>query len=915
MFQTILFKRRPNEEVLEAMLELIEHGKSINEKNYILAATSVVHTFCTLHSECTHNENVQAIVQTLEKDILEALEGTSVKSRKQREATIVLLKGLGNIGVINVEFYHELREIIQNGALPMEIRLQAIYAFRRHDCARTRDYFLKIYSNFEVDSEIRIGAYRQAMRCPDYLSIKLIKHVLKIEELNQVGSYVWSHLSNLASSASPVRVEAQGLLADNDLGKKFRMDIRKFSRNYEQTLFFDEYNFGMTTDADLIFSTQSYLPRTASLNLTADLFGESVNFLELNARAEGFEDLVESIFGPTGPLNAKKVKEYTSAVTSLFTSSSEEEEQTGYDPTAQFRLKRESDASEDYDFEEDESKPRTKREDGRTPAVITRDLHDRIDKLGYAMKADFRDPHASVGVKIFGNDLRYYTIEGFAETMKAAEKINPINFLRRILSGKEVSYTKSGVFLDTSYDVPLSTGIPLALSIIGASSVDLRMSGSFKAVDIWEATRHIDVDGKIKPSVSVDITAIMKADFIHAAAGIKLKSNLYSSSALETKIKIRGDRLASFQFSLPQDRNEIFSARSEMLVFDDTREIPQKGIERRYTNSTCTWPAIDRAIGLKFCADYSLPDVSNNSQVPSLILSGPVILDISLQKADPTAKIFLFQYNWEKQQNVSTGSVIFETPNSQIPRIFIANITADLEGYHVSMGFRNGDISHSAVGLYKNNKDQRRLDMSLNVNDRKYLALEMGYNKTEIKYGMIYSPSLFLSVNSERIAGMAGQIKMTDKKGIKQWDYNLQFETKRVQTKVMGYIQQTQASITSKLSMDYRFIDGKPERLTLGGTFANRSNRGRTEYSGSFELRSTAYPNFDFASTLKFLSAMGHIECKVEYNNAADLKDPNYTTTLRLIFARHMMAEMGRTTASVELTRPRSRMDLKAMIK
>ncbi|XP_058818906.1 uncharacterized protein LOC131681859 [Topomyia yanbarensis] len=908
--ESFAYLTRPNEEVLEAMLELIEYGKRKAEKSYTLSATSVVHTFCTIYADCGSNDMVQAIVQFLENDLLERIQSESVKSRKQRENIIILLKGLGNAGVINVAFYHELREIIENSELPTEIRLQAVYAFRRHDCARTKDYFLKLYSDFENDVEIRVAAYQQAMRCPDYLSVKLIKHVLKIEEVNQVGSYVWSHLTNLARSASPVRVEAQGLLADNDLGKKFRMDIRKFSRNYEQTLFFDEYNFGVTTDANVIFSADSYLPRTGSLNLTADLFGESINFLELNARAEGFEYLVESIFGPTGPLNTKKVKEYASAVTSLFSSESEEEDQVGYDPISQFRVKRYSNSSIVH-----ERLPRIKRQEVRSPAVISRDIHEQIDTMGYKMKSDFKDPHASLGIKIFGNDLKYYTIEGFAETLMAAEKINPLNMLKTLLSGKEVSYTRSGVFLDTSYDVPLSTGLPLALSVIGASSVDLRMSGSFKAVDFWESTRFVDVEGKIKPSISADITATMKTDFIHAATGVKVKSNLYSSSALEAKGKIRGDRLVSLQFSLPQDHNEIFSVRSEMLVFDDSREIRQKGIESRYTNSTCTWPVVDRAIGLKLCADYSLPDVSNNDQVPSLILSGPVHMDISLQKADPTAKVFLFQYAWDRHENTSTGSLIFETPNSQIPRIFIANITADMEGYSISMGFRNGEISHSAVGIYTNNHNQRRLDMSLNVNDRKYLALEMGYNKTEIKYGMVYSPSLFLSVNNERIAGMAGQIKMTDKKGIKQWDLSLQFETKRVQTKVIGFIQQTQASITTKFSMEYRFINGEPERLTLGGTFADRSNRGRTEYHGSFELRSTAYPNFDFTSTLKFLSAMGHVECKLEYNNAADLKDPYFTTTLQLIFARFNVAEVGRTTASVELTRPRSHMNLKAMIK
>lgn len=45
-------------------------------------------------------------------------------------------------------------------------------------------------------------------------------------------------------SSIPSRIEIQTLLADKDLGKKFSSDIRKFSHNYEGSVFFDEYNAG-----------------------------------------------------------------------------------------------------------------------------------------------------------------------------------------------------------------------------------------------------------------------------------------------------------------------------------------------------------------------------------------------------------------------------------------------------------------------------------------------------------------------------------------------------------------------------------------------------------------------------------------------------------------------------------------------
>lgn len=177
---------------------------------------------------------------------------------------------------------------------------------------------MSIYQNFEENSELRIAAYLQIIRCPDYKTINKIKRVLTFEEVNQVGSYVWSHLTNLAKSAAPVNVEIQGLLVDEQLDSKYKMDIRKFSRNFENSLFFDEYNFGVRSDSNLIFGTDSYMPRMASFNFTIDLFGESINLFELSSRMEGFEHFIESIFGPKGPLNASGFRDHFGFLTKLW---------------------------------------------------------------------------------------------------------------------------------------------------------------------------------------------------------------------------------------------------------------------------------------------------------------------------------------------------------------------------------------------------------------------------------------------------------------------------------------------------------------------------------------------------------------------------------------------------------------------
>jgi hypothetical protein len=49
----------------------------------------------------------------------------------------------------------------------------------------------------------------------------------------------------LLKSSSPSKVEIQALLQDKDLVSKFSSDVRKYSHNYEGSLFFENYNFGM----------------------------------------------------------------------------------------------------------------------------------------------------------------------------------------------------------------------------------------------------------------------------------------------------------------------------------------------------------------------------------------------------------------------------------------------------------------------------------------------------------------------------------------------------------------------------------------------------------------------------------------------------------------------------------------------
>lgn len=549
----------------------------------------------------------------------------------------------------------------------------------------------------------------------------------------------------------------------------------------------------------------------ASVNFTADLFGQSVNFFEFTARAEGFEELVASAFGPQGPLNGKLLRKKLAFLNRWLGNESAEDDDTldNLLNLDNLRLKRktaessESDEDGEYEFEDElEDAPRSKRNADATATTRKQGIQRNIDQLGYKLKYDYNNPRAQFGLRVFGNDLRYYNFESMSEVARLITEFNPFYQAQKVLSGKTLNYRKSRVFLDAAYTVPLAVGMPLAIHAFGASSIDLSVSGNLDKFDVdW----HFDVQGHFKPSVSVDVITTMQTDMFWGQSGIKVKSNLYSNSEVEANLKMRGRNLISFSFNLPQDKNEIFSARSELLVVKRDQELPQAGIAKRSANSTCTWPVLDKAIGLQMCSHYSVPDLSNTTEaLPSLLLSGPLNFSVILKKSDLTAKKYVFEYNWDQQDEDNNVSLVFSTPGSRIPRILVANLTSVPQGLNASVSFINGKNRASAGCRYSGNPDHRRLDVYLDNNGNRSLDLGMELRRYQDFTAWIYKPRMLLTINGVNITGLVGSIKINEKNGITQHDIDLSFETKKLQALVSGNIVQSEVTTSTNMTVNYR---------------------------------------------------------------------------------------------------------------
>lgn len=159
----------------------------------------------------------------------------------------------------------------------------------------------------------------------------------------------------------------------------------------------------------------------------------------------------------------------------------------------------------------------------------------------------------------------------------------------------------------------------------------------------------------------------MTVDAFYKTAGIKLKSNVYLSGAMQVDLKVKGAQLVRLELNLPSRTLEIFSAETNVymvtgngpetlerpigiLLARQNFKQPPSALRNVISNTTCSWPALDRLVGLKMCMDYQFPNVTHEIKSNYFILTGPTLFKLSLNKADPTAKSYLLEYKWERTQ-------------------------------------------------------------------------------------------------------------------------------------------------------------------------------------------------------------------------------------------------------------------------
>jgi hypothetical protein len=805
-------------------------------KKAVLAVGSLVYTFCTQHENCQNEPTVKQILSSMESNLRY---NCKANNDKQHEQVLMNLKAIGNSGFAET-IVPTLNKCFMETDNPMEIRLAAITAFRRMTCTSNNDQLIRMMENTEADPELRIGAYLALMQCPSREVISKCRDILLKEEINQVGSFMWTHLTNLMESSSPHKQQIRLIMENITLMKSFDLDKRKFSRNIEWSMFSEMLNSGAMLESNLVWSHKSFVPRSASVNLTVDIFGQSVNLMELGGRVEGFESMLEKIF-----------------------------------------------AGKDFDslFEPNEKKELKKAE---------------VQNFDNTFKEDPVEPSGSFYVRMFGNEIRYCDFHGL-ELPALQDKFNYLQFLMDLAKEHNIEFTKNIPLVDSEVTVPTGVGLPLTLSVEGSAVVDLKLKGKLDLRSAAVAPRSIDINGSIRPSAAIEFSGHMGVDATVASTGLKLVTTLHSSTVADGKIELKDGKIFNMDINMPDEKMEILSAETKFFVTHRDTDREQDMItDNRLTKSRCTGAWGAKIIGMELCGEVAFPRAFHVVDAPWFPFSGPASAKVTLYKRD-TYRGFHFETKFmqEKVRGHIVGDqakVSFSTPGGSLDREFTADFKLNRGDMTTSLYVKTPWTKANIDGSVIYTDETKRLTLTAKIDDKRDYRT-MVELLTQIGSMTKYTPKVEVALHGKTPykfggtviyrAGKRAEVDLTlknvfdqpltvkgDMRVIKnnRFQTNLTVDSPVFEGRIGGFLQKpdnVNDPYSSKLDVVYQLTGKSQQKMSLSNKWKFVTSKAGTEFELDSSVSTTKWSQYNSDIKLEY----SHDASSVTFSGDAGLSD------------------------------------------
>ena len=178
----------------------------------------------------------------------------------------------------NIEYLNTIRDLghwNENTSLAIdecvqsnisEVSYAAIEALRRSPCDQFDYSALLIYwQNPSLDNYTQVMVYKALARCPSQMLTATILQKLLIEDVTQVTSYIWSHVSNFEEESWTSEI-----LNDARLRSKYAKEKLKFSRHFRKDFVISNKTFHLEIDS--ILSGYNPSPQYISFRISTKEF-------------------------------------------------------------------------------------------------------------------------------------------------------------------------------------------------------------------------------------------------------------------------------------------------------------------------------------------------------------------------------------------------------------------------------------------------------------------------------------------------------------------------------------------------------------------------------------------------------------------------------------------------------------------
>ncbi|XP_063229927.1 apolipophorins [Bacillus rossius redtenbacheri] len=712
-YHTLSLVRQPSRDSIAAVTTLLDEP-DLGTGAY-LGIGALAGRYCSSH-DCEGDAVLAGLLDRLARNLAR---GCKVSSRDQEDKLILSLKALGNVHHLTETVSTILQRCYADSSAPSRVRVAALETALTDACKHKKGA-ASVLENVQEDSELRIKAYLVLVQCPSGKMANSLKELLENEKINQVGSYIVSHLRNLRATTNPERQAAKEQLKEVRTNRRYPVDYRKYSRNVELSYLLDGINVGYSGEADIIYSQKSYLPRSVSLNLTSHVFGQSYNILELGVRAENLERILERYVGPRGYYAVTEPEQAIETNRGRLMSLVEQIKQRAQQVT-------------------------------RAKRSTSKQLSNTLKRATKSLGPDYEDSRIDLDLsaKVVGSEVAWKNVGDCIEDFSPEKTIDKLydTVDEGIKKGKNINVDERmhATILEVELAYPTALGLPLKLVASASVAVHLQVDSNLDLPAVLRDPGNAELQIKIVPSAAVEVTGELLVDAYAVESGLKVRGRLHVATGTDIKARSSGGKLLDVRVGLPVQKQELVNLRSEVVSTVREQDGSEQDTPLTYNTDKKEYKGcfdqLANVLGLTFCSSVSVPWEGSKASQALYPLNGHSSLMVQMEAKDVPYYHLVVQKNLRAQYE-GVIEVSLDTPGSQTNRKLGLVLTRLLEPEYKLALSLTSPRKTLAASLYEVDNAQEYSWNAKLVHDRDEYYARVGAKRSGPESHQTYTPLL-----------------------------------------------------------------------------------------------------------------------------------------------------------------------------